>query len=81
MIIIKIIKKKQKKLIKELRSTFEKNDIESKLEILNSKMLDANFWQDKNNSKNIIKEKNVIDGKVLNSNTNRLDTNNILKFY
>ena len=27
------------------------------------------------------KSKNVIDGKVLYSNNNRLDTNNILKFY
>ena len=27
------------------------------------------------------KSKNVIDGKVLYSNYNRLDTNNILKFY
>ena len=37
------------------------------------------------NSKNTIievyKEENIIDGKVLYSNTNRLDTNNILKFY
>ena len=36
-------------------------------------------------SKNTImeayKSKNVIDGKVLYSNSNRLDTNNILKFY
>ncbi|MDC6483569.1 peptide chain release factor 2 [Candidatus Pelagibacter sp.] len=47
--------------MKELRSTFEKNDIESKLEILNSKMLDANFWLDKNNSKNIIKEKKLFE--------------------
>tara|TARA_Y100000816_G_scaffold273207_1_gene239342 strand:- start:376 stop:903 length:528 start_codon:yes stop_codon:yes gene_type:complete len=37
------------------------------------------------NSKNTIleayKSKNVIDGKILYSNNNRLDTNNILKFY
>ena len=36
-------------------------------------------------SKNTIleayKSKNVIDGKILYSNNNRLDTNNILKFY
>ena len=40
----------------------------------------ANF-----NSKNTImeayKSKNVVDGKVLYSNNNRLDSNNILKFY
>ena len=29
--------------------------------MLNSKILDANFWQDKNNSKNIIKEKKLFE--------------------
>jgi len=38
-------------------------------------MLEPNFWQDKN------KSKNINDGKVLYSNNNRLDTNNILRFY
>jgi len=50
-----------KKLTLELRSIFEKNDIYSKLEILNSKMLGANFWQDKITSKNIIKEKKLFE--------------------
>ena len=48
-------------------------------------MLEANFWQDKENSKNTIievyKKQNVINGKVLYSNNDRLDSNNILKFY
>ena len=35
----------------------------------------------KNTIIEIYKEQNVIDGKVLNLNTNRLDSNNILKFY
>ena len=30
-------------------------------------MLDANFWQDKNNSKNIIKEKKLFEGFVKHS--------------
>ena len=60
MINIKITKKKQKKLIKELRGIFEKNSIYSKLEKLNTKMLEANFWQDKINSKNVIKKKNYM---------------------
>ena len=51
-----------KKLTIELRSIFEKNDIYSKLEVLNSKILDSNFWQDKNNSKNVIKEKKLYEG-------------------
>ena len=40
----------------------------------------ANFLS-KNTIIEVYKEKNVVDGKVLYSNTNRLDTNNILKFY
>ena len=60
MINTKITKKKQKRLIIELRSIFEKNDIESRLEKLNIKMLAANFWQDKDNSKKIIKEKKLL---------------------
>ena len=50
-----------KRLTIELRSIFEKNDIYSRLEILNAKMLEADFWQDKNNSKNIIKEKKLFE--------------------
>ena len=40
----------------------------------------AKFSQ-KNTIVEVYKEKNVVDGKVLYSNNNRLDTNNILKFY
>ena len=40
----------------------------------------ANFTS-KNTIIEVYKKKNVIDGKVVYSNTNRLDTNNILKFY
>ncbi len=50
-----------KKLIKELRSIFEKNKINSKLENYNQKLLDPNFWQDKKNSKIIIKEKKLFE--------------------
>ncbi len=38
-------------------------------------------FSSKNTIIEIYKEQNVIDGKVLNLNTNRLDVNNILKFY
>ncbi|WP_435149805.1 peptide chain release factor 2 [Candidatus Pelagibacter bacterium nBUS_32] len=47
--------------MKELRSIFEKNNIYSKLEKLNTKMLKANFWLDKVNSKNTIKEKKLYE--------------------
>ena len=40
----------------------------------------ANF-SSKNTIIEVYKDKNIIDGKVLYSNTNRLDVNNILKFY
>jgi peptide chain release factor 2 len=61
-----------KRLTKELRSTFEKNNIETKLEKLNSKMLEADFWQDKNNSKNTIKEKKLYED-LLNTQKDSID--------
>jgi len=50
-----------KKLIKELRSIFEKNNINSKLETLNKKILEPNFWKNKNISHKIIKEKKLFE--------------------
>ncbi|MDC0328696.1 peptide chain release factor 2 [Candidatus Pelagibacter sp.] len=47
--------------MKELRSIFEKNNIYSKLEKNNQKMLENNFWQDKSNSQKIIKEKKLYE--------------------
>ena len=75
MTIFKITKKKQIKLIKELRSIFEKNSIYSKLQSLNSKMLEANFWQDKTNSQKVVKEKKFYEDLInsLNSSVEKLD--------
>ena len=50
-----------KKSIKELRSIFDKNQVQSKLENHNKEMLDANFWQDKLRSQKIIKEKKLYE--------------------
>ncbi|MDB9710669.1 peptide chain release factor 2 [Candidatus Pelagibacter ubique] len=47
--------------MKELRSTFEKNDIHKKLEKHNQKILETNFWQDKANSQKVIKEKKLYE--------------------
>ncbi|MBD1163200.1 peptide chain release factor 2 [Pelagibacterales bacterium SAG-MED11] len=47
--------------MKELRSIFEKNGIYIKLKGHNSKMLESNFWQDKANSKKIVKEKKLYE--------------------
>ncbi|MDC0615826.1 peptide chain release factor 2 [Candidatus Pelagibacter sp.] len=47
--------------MKELRSIFETNNIHSKLEENNQKMLENNFWQNKLNSQKIIKEKKLYE--------------------
>ncbi len=47
-----------KKLIKEYRSFFEKNNIYSIIEKNNQKILDLNFWKDKTSAQKVIKEKN-----------------------
>ncbi|MDB3943952.1 peptide chain release factor 2 [Candidatus Pelagibacter sp.] len=51
---------------------FEKNKINSKLELLNAKMLEANFWQDKENSKKVIKEKKLFED-LLNTYKNSIE--------
>uniref|UniRef100_UPI0040497C71 peptide chain release factor 2 n=1 Tax=Candidatus Pelagibacter sp. TaxID=2024849 RepID=UPI0040497C71 len=56
----------------ELRSIFENNKIYSKLEDLNTKMLEADFWQDKNRSQNIIKEKKLFED-LINSYKNSVE--------
>ncbi|MDC3188023.1 peptide chain release factor 2 [Candidatus Pelagibacter sp.] len=63
------------KLIKELRSIFENNNIYSKLQSLNKKMLEANFWQDKNSSQKVIKEKKFFEDLInsLNSSIEKLN--------
>ncbi|MDC3061521.1 peptide chain release factor 2 [Candidatus Pelagibacter sp.] len=47
--------------MKELRSIFEKHKIYSKLDTHNKKILDPDFWQDKLNSKKVIKEKKLFE--------------------
>ena len=42
----------------------ENNKIYLKREKLNSQLLDANFWQDKDNSKKVIKEKKLYEDLV-----------------
>ncbi len=50
-----------KRLTSESRSIFEKKDIFSKLKKHNKDMLDANFWQNKKNSKEVLKEKKLFE--------------------
>ena len=49
------------KINQRVKEYLEKNDLYSKLKLINTKMLDANFWHDKNKSKNIIKEKKLYE--------------------
>ena len=69
-----------KKLTKELRSIFENNKIYSKLEDHNKNMLSANFWQDKQKSKIILKEKKLYEDLInsLNSSVDELTNLNDL---
>ena len=69
-----------KKLIKELRSIFENNKIYLKLEDHNKNMLNANFWQDKQKSKIILKEKKLYEDLInsLNSSVDELTNLNDL---
>ncbi|MBD1152680.1 peptide chain release factor 2 [Pelagibacterales bacterium SAG-MED22] len=61
--------------MKELRSIFENNNIYSKLQSLNTKMLEANFWQDKSNSQKVVKEKKFFEDLInsLNSSVEKLN--------
>ena len=60
-----------KRLIKELRSIFEKNQIRLKLENHNKEMLNSDFWQDKSNSQKVIKEKKLFED-IINSHDNSI---------
>ena len=55
-----------------------KKDIHSKLKTHNQKMLDANFWQDRANSKVVIKEKKLFE-ELINSHKQTVEKLNDLK--
>ena len=69
-----------KKSIKELRSIFEKNNIDSKLELLNKKIIQPNFWKNKSVSQKVIKEKKLFEDLInsLNTSVTRLNDLNDL---
>ena len=48
-----------KKLIKEYRSIFEKNNVKAKIDQFQSLILKENFWNDKINAQKILKEKKI----------------------
>ena len=74
------IDRKSKKLTKELRSIFEKNDIRQKLKNNNQKMLESDFWQNKSISQKIIKQKKLYEDLINsydNSSTSLIDLNEL----
>ena len=67
--------------IKELRSFFEKQGIESKLVEINKLILNSDFWENKSNSEKILKEKKMYD-ELVNSYKNSFQKcNEIIEFY
>ena len=52
------------KLTAKLRSFFEKKNIKSKIEELDNIINSENFWSDKKNAENVIKEKNNLTSLV-----------------
>tara|TARA_Y100000817_G_scaffold218484_1_gene172203 strand:+ start:521 stop:1579 length:1059 start_codon:yes stop_codon:yes gene_type:complete len=67
--------------IKELRSFFEKQGIESKLVEINKLILNSDFWENKSNSEKILKEKKIYD-ELINSYKNSFQKcNEIIEFY
>lgn len=51
------LKEEIEKINQKIQEYLWKNNIHSKLQSLNSQILNADFWQDKNNSQRVIKEK------------------------
>ena len=77
MINIWILKKKSKKLIKELRSIFDKNKIYLKLQNHNKNILEANFWQNKSHSKKVLKEKKLYEDLINSYETSKNKLNDL----
>ena len=67
--------------IKELRSFFEKQGIESKLVEINKLILNSDFWENKSNSEKILKEKKMYDELVNSYKYSFLKCNEILEFH
>ena len=55
---------KQKKLLKEYRSIFEKNSVIKELEKINQKILEPKFWDDKKNAQTLFKKKKFLEDLV-----------------
>ena len=69
------------KSIIELRSTFEKNEIFSKLDSHNKKIVDPDFWQNKTYSKNIIKEKKLFEDLIKSLDDSNKKLNDLNELY
>ena len=69
------------KSITELRSIFEKNEIFSKLDSHNKKIIEPDFWQNKTYSKNIIKEKKLFEDLIKSLDDSNKKLNDLNELY
>ena len=70
-----------RRLIKELRSIFEKNNIYSKLEKINLQILEPNFWKNKNKAEQILKEKKIFENLINSYESSIKDCKDYIELY
>ena len=70
-----------KKEIKELRSIFEKHNIRSNIDQINQKILNPNFWNNKNEAEKIIKKKKLYDDLIDSYSSSVQECNDLIELY
>ena len=70
-----------KEPIKESRSIFEKHNISLNLEQINKKILNPNFWNNKNEAEKIIKEKKLYEDLIGSYNSSLQECNDLVDLY
>ena len=70
-----------RKQIKEYRSIFEKNDVFKKLEVVNSKILEANFWKNKNQAEKILKDKKIYEDLINSYSSSLKECTDLIELY
>ena len=70
-----------RRLIKESRSIFEKNNIYSKLEKINLQILEPNFWKNKNKAEQILKEKKIFENLINSYESSIKDCKDYIELY
>ncbi len=70
-----------RRLIKESRSIFEKNNTYSKLEKINLQILEPNFWKNKNKAEQILKEKKIFENLINSYESSIKDCKDYIELY